>query len=524
MLRSLLLVVLLPASLLAVEAAPADRAARLLERAEHLAASGEWLLACEVYEQLLGQDRHRPEVRDRYLLCLRHAQQVRRCSDPTYRQQARDLTLTRALELYAEVLNRLRSSYVDRDKVELPALTRLGIDEVRGALRCADFRREFLSAAAAQRLGLFEREIDHMTRQPPRTQAELIALARELALAGQKALDLRPTVLVLEMICGACNGLDEHSAYLTPGQLQEVYESLQGQPVGIGVELVQEGGQLVIQQILTGSPADLAGLKAGSWLTRINQRSTVALTQEAAEDLLRGEVGSTVEVEVIGGDMRARVVKLTRQTVPLPSVSEPRLVGDRMFGIGYLQVIGFQESTVQEIDDALAKLQAAGMKVLILDLRGNPGGLVEVAIQIVQRFLPSGIIASTHGQLRAYNRTYEAHNPNAWLLPLVVLVDGETASSAEMVAGALKENDRGRLVGVPTFGKGSIQHYWRLSGGGLRLTVARFLSPSGQAYSGVGVQPHLRVDRDETPFSMDPEQDAQVRAALETARNLLMAR
>lgn len=523
MLRSLLLVLVLPGFLLA-EATPPDRVARLLERAEQLAAAGEWLLACETYEHLLGQERHRPQVRERYLHCLRQAQQVRRYADPTYRQQANSLTITRALELYAEVLNRVRGSYVDRDKVEVGVLARQGIEEIRSALRGADFRREFLPNTGSERLRIFELEIEHLARATPRTQAELVTLTRELALAGQKALGLRPTILVLEMICGACNSLDEHSAYLTPGQLQEVYESLQGQLVGIGIELADEGGQLVVQQLLAGSPADLAGIKAGDWLLRINQRAAAMLTRESAEELLRGEVGSTVDVEILSGDRQPRLFRLTRQTVPLPSVSEPRLVGDRMSGIGYLQVVGFQENTVHEIDEALAKLRAAGMKVLILDLRGNPGGLVEVAIQIVERFLPSGIITSTHGQMRAYNRTYEAHNPHAWLLPLVVLVDSETASSAEMVAGALKENDRGRLVGETTFGKGSIQHYWRLSSGGLRLTVARFHSPSGQVYSDVGVQPHVRVERDDMPFSMDPEQDAQVRAALETARNLLMAR
>jgi carboxyl-terminal processing protease len=166
----------------------------------------------------------------------------------------------------------------------------------------------------------------------------------------------------------------------------------------------------------------------------------------------------------------------------------------------------------------------AGLKVLVLDLRGNPGGSVDVAVQVIERFLPDGVvIASAQGQLRTVNRVYHAHNAGALTVPLVVLVDGDTASAAELVAGAFKEHQRATLVGQTTFGKDTIQQSWRLSPGaaGLRFTVARTYSPRGQSYGG-GVTPHVVVEKaPPEQLSMDLEQDPQVRAALDAARQLL---
>jgi carboxyl-terminal processing protease len=165
------------------------------------------------------------------------------------------------------------------------------------------------------------------------------------------------------------------------------------------------------------------------------------------------------------------------------------------------------------------------MRVLILDLRGNAGGPFDVAVQVVERFLTSGVIVTTHGQIggqiRDYNKTYQAHSGNVLAVPLVILVDAETASSAEMVAGALKENQRGKLVGETTFGKGSIQRVDKLKmapRAGIRMTVARFYTPTGRPYSDTGVAPQV-VIRSEA--AMEIGQDAQLQAALDVARPLI---
>jgi carboxyl-terminal processing protease len=293
------------------------------------------------------------------------------------------------------------------------------------------------------------------------------------------------------------------------------------------MEVAREDKVLLVSQVLPGSPAALAGIKAGDQLLRLGKKAADGLTAEAAAELLRGEAGTEVEVQILpAGESAPRTLKLVRDRVAIPSVSEPQFLGDRMAGIGYVQLVSFQESTVRELDDALAKLQMGGLRALLLDLRGNPGGLVDVAVSVVERFVSTGVIASTRGQLRSYNRTYEASNTVAIQVPLVVLIDGETSSAAELVAGALKDHGRATLVGQMTFGKGTIQRYWRLTAApaGLRLTVAKFFSPRGHAYNGIGVTPHVEVERSALDWSMDLEQDPQIRAALEAAGRLLTER
>ena len=195
-------------------------------------------------------------------------------------------------------------------------------------------------------------------------------------------------------------------------------------------------------------------------------------------------------------------------------------------GLGYLYISCFQDTTIQEIDNALAAMTKEGMKALVLDLRGNSGGLFEVAIEAARRFLPTGVIASTQNSDPKFNTVYNARNPNALALPLVVLIDGSTASAAEVLAGALKENKRARLVGQATFGKGCTQCILKLpvapggvSTGGMRLTVAQFFSPEGLPYTGKGVIPHLSID----PFPMGSMSglDQQLETALQEARKLL---
>ena len=170
--------------------------------------------------------------------------------------------------------------------------------------------------------------------------------------------------------------------------------------------------------------------------------------------------------------------------------------------LGYMRISMFNESTAMEVDEAFAQMNKGGLKGLILDLRGNPGGLFESSVEVARRFLANGVIASTENYDPKQSLVYQSRNPAAWTVPLVVLVDGDTASAAEVLAGALKENNRARLIGQPTFGKGSTQGLIKLPDalggvptGGLRLTIARFFSPKGVPYAGQGIVPDLLVER-----------------------------
>jgi carboxyl-terminal processing protease len=360
-----------------------------------------------------------------------------------------------------------------------------------------------------------------------RTTGEAQALVREVARAAEQALGLKQSATVLAFACGACCGLDEYTAYLTPSEFAEICASLRGEVVGVGLDVVAIDRRLTVSQVLAGSPAEASGIKSGDRLLRVGAREVAGLTAEAVAELLRGDAGTAIDLELLpAGEQHPRLVRLVRQAVLVPSVGEPRFLGDRMLGIGYLQVTLFQETTAREFDEAIFKLQMTGMRALILDLRGNPGGVVEAAVQLAERFIPDGIIVSTQGQGRANNRTHLANNPGALTIPLVVLIDSNTASAAELVAGALKHYGRARLVGQTTHGKGTVQRHGRLSASeaGVRITVARFFGPAGQAYSGAGVTPDVEVEGSLTAWSMDVEQDPQVRAALEAARQLLLGR
>jgi carboxyl-terminal processing protease len=497
-----------------------------LEReAESLEAAGEWAKASECYARILSEDRDQPALKERYQYCLRRAQLVRRHADSTYLEQIAKLSLDECLQVYVEVLSRLQSFYVEREKVEPVMLFRRGLEELRFALSEKGVRQTQGVHADAETVEDFREQLDSTWKALPIRRMEDARLqVRRLASVAHDVLGLRPGLVVFEMAAGACSGLDEYTYFLTPGQFRELNESWKGEVLGIGVEVVVRDEKVVIAQVVPGSAGDQKGLKAGEQIVRVGNKLTSGMLAEAVAELLKGEADTTVVLEVVAaGQTKSREVELKRQVVHVPSLSEPRFLDDQL-AIGYLQLVTFQETTVRELDLAILKLQQAGMRALILDLRGNQGGLFEVAIQVVERFISAGVIVSTHGQVREYNMTYRAHGSSILTVPLVVLIDGETASAAEMVAGALKDHQRGKLVGRTTFGKGSIQRVQGLSAipAGIRMTVARFYSPRGLAYSETGVSPHLLVDLPDMPVEF--EQDAQVHKALEIARALAMSR
>jgi carboxyl-terminal processing protease len=347
---------------------------------------------------------------------------------------------------------------------------------------------------------------------------------REVALYAQNKLKLSCVVTLMEFTCGACYAVDEYTLYLTPHQLRELCDSLRGGAATVGLPLVTMDGKLIAQMPAPLSPA-AKDISAGDEIITIDRKSTRGMSAEDALTLLSGPQGTTVEVEVLTPGREIRSLRLTRQANFGRSVSFEE---DKVAGVGYIQIASFIETTAQEVDEALAYLSAKGMKSLVLDLRGNDGGLFEVAIDVAQRFLSTGVITSTENVDPSYNKIYEAKNPTPITLPLVVLIDGDTASAAEVLAGALKDNRRARLVGQTTFGKGCTQCILELPSatggvptGGMRLTVARFFSPEGIPYNGRGVSPHLFVERLGMGGSMmGGEADQQLSIALQEAQRL----
>jgi carboxyl-terminal processing protease len=478
----------------AVQATPAP-SDQLLRRAEEFEAKQQWRDACAIYDQLLTQNRNALDIRDRYQKCLRHLHQVRRHREPSFRQALGNLKLpSQSLKIYEQVLEVLRAHYVEMPRTEPAELFRQGLLELRFALEDDAFTQEYLIGVKPEGLAAFAKVLREWNSAGIQSRADARKQLFKIVESARDELGLAPAVVVFEFICGACNSLDEYTAYLTPTQLKEVQACLRGKSASIGLELAVLDQKIVICQVHPDGPAARL-LKVGDRLVRIDHQAVDPALPGEARARLRGDSGSTVEIEVMSsGDMLSRALRFERQPLLMPSVEvepEPRN------GVGYIRILGFTETTPQELKDGILRLQGAGMKALILDLRGNPGGLFKSATEIAEMFLPEGLIVHTQSRQKEFNETVRSHNVNALNLPLVVLVDGETASSAEILAGALKENERARLIGQPTFGKGSIQWVVPLKSpaSGVRITVARFISPSGQPYTGRGVIPHLLVEQ-----------------------------
>ncbi|MGH7169861.1 MAG: S41 family peptidase [Gemmataceae bacterium] len=493
----------------------------LVKQAVQCEKQHDWLEACRLYYEIFRRDRRRDDTRIRqaYQRCLRRYHIVHRHQDRMYRAALEHLTPSQALDMYGHVLKTIARVYTDRVKSSPAALFAQGLEELRLAFAEPVFTREYFPGVSREKLDAFQNKLSGWRQRKIANRSEardqVGAIGRTAQQMGFGPRPILLTVIALEFLSGACNALDEYTFFLTPGHYREVQAALRGRFVSIGVDLEVIDEQMEIRRVYPGSPAEKANLKPHDRLVRIDGQSAQALTAERAAELLRGRSGTTVKLEVVpasGMDSMATLIEVKRAPVIVPSVEyallkEPILVelGEGMMGafpIGKMTINYFHESTMQEVKDALAALQMAGMKVLILDLRGNPGGLFKSAVKIAELFLPEGIIVVSQTHLhfkgRKLSGTIRAEQPDAWLMPMVVLIDGETASAAEVLAGALKDNGRAKLVGQTTFGKGSIQcvielgepHFERMPAA-IRITVAKLLSPSWQPYSGKGIQPNL---------------------------------
>ena len=333
---------------------------------------------------------------------------------------------------------------------------------------------------------------------------------------------------------GAAGGLDEYSMFLTADQLNDLYSQIEGNFVGLGVELKAADGALLIVNVIHNSPAERGGLKAGDKITAVGGRSTRDLSTDAAADMLQGPEGSTVQITTVRGAETPNQLSLRREHVDVPSIDDVK-IADAESGIGYLKLTCFEKTTSRDLDAALWQLHRQGMRSLIMDLRGNPGGLLTAAVDVSNKFVDQGSIVSTRGRSPQEDYNYTARSTGVWRMPLVVLIDGDSASAAEIFAGAMRDHHRATLVGVKSYGKGSVQGIFPLGtgGAGIRLTTAKFYSPDGHPFVRVGVQPDIQVRSVAKPVNgqipaiapnAGPAADPFVSAALQAARKQLAQR
>ncbi len=315
--------------------------------------------------------------------------------------------------------------------------------------------------------------------------------------------------LTTNAIEGMLKNLDPYSAYLSPERYKELEIGTSGEFGGVGMEVAVENGVLKVISPIEGSPADIAGIKPGDLITEIDGKPTQGMVVYDAVKLLRGPKGTNVTVTVAREGEESRDITLTRDVIHIKSVKYELL--DE--GIGYIKISQFQENVSDELEDALSSLEldnGGSLHGLVLDLRNNPGGLLDEAIKVTDQFIDKGLIVSVRGRSLNQSKEYYATKGDSRQdISLVVLVNKGSASASEVVAEALQDSKRAKIVGSKTFGKGSVQTIIQLDdGSGLKLTTAKFYAPSGRSISDVGVTPDIIIEDDD-------HADLQIKRAVE---------
>jgi carboxyl-terminal processing protease len=304
--------------------------------------------------------------------------------------------------------------------------------------------------------------------------------------------DTKPKDLIYGALKGMIASLDPHSAFMSPDEYNELKVETEGRFGGLGIEITVKDGLLTVVSPIEDTPAWKAGLKPNDKIVRINNELTRDMTLTDAVKKLRGKSGDPVNITILReSEKRLLEFKIVREMIKIKDIKEAKILED---SIGYIRLVEFRESTLPEFNSALEKLNREGMSALILDLRNNPGGLLEQAVDVAEKFVEKGkLIVYTKGKKASQSMDFLSRNDHPVLnLPMVVLINEGSASASEIVAGCLQDYKRAMVLGTKSFGKGSVQTLIPLSdGSALRLTTSKFYTPSGKVIHGNGVTPDI---------------------------------
>ncbi|MDB4614478.1 S41 family peptidase [bacterium] len=458
-----------------------------------------WLEAIEHYEDSLKTWKSNEDLKYGLRRSKIHFGIDRRYSDRSFKRALVVKSRNEALTLFDDVFTKIRDNYVQ--SVSSTAFIAHGTESLYMALANERFVQYTVPSATKQQLSNFRKLLlkNYWNRRVSESFMARETIS-EVCNAANRELGLSAGPIVMEYLFGGCNSLDDYSNFLTADRLSDLYGNIDGEFVGLGIEMKGEKGEgLHLVNVLPGSPAERGGMRRGDYIISINGRDCREMSTDDAAHLLRGPSGSTVALGLRNAG-RTRQGEFTRRAVQVKSIPLATMV-DKSYGIGYLRMTGFQKTTTEELDQALAKLEGQGMRALIWDLRNNPGGLLDTAASVLDRFIDNGIVVSTEGRVRDQNQSFTAQSFHTRDMPIVLLVDDGSASASEIVAGAVRDYRRGTIVGTKTYGKWSVQSIFPIrESTGLRLTTAKFYSPHHHNYAKIGVEPDVKVEEYSVAF------------------------
>lgn len=437
-----------------------------------------------------------------------------RYSNPVNVRAVGAMTGNQAMALYREVSEQTDQRHLEPSSYDLRV--RRGLRNLGLALENPAFTRSLGIQSESFRLDGFRTTLSRIAdRMQVSNFNDAQAVVQTVMHEAQNVSGLTPNVVAFEFASATVDTLDKFSALepAEPGRgasldLERAEKirsaALESDIVGIGVEVKVHENGLLIMKSLRGSPATEAGLQSGDIVTAIDGRSINGMPIANSVDLMKGTSGSRMKLRIVRNGSRGSDVTLTRRRVRIYTVNDVKMMPNTE-KVAYISLSQFGQKSTEEMDQALNQLYKSGMQSLILDLRGNPGGLLNVCVDITNRFLPCGTIVSTKGRLSSDNMLERASYERTWSTPLVVLVDGDSASASEIFAAAVQDNRRGIVIGEKSYGKGTVQTHFPLSSvaGNLRLTTARFYSPNGKPMSGAGVTPDVRIADADGPANGD---------------------
>jgi len=416
-----------------------------------------------------------------------------RYSSPSVVSTMQSLDPQRAYAFYLEVNRMIDSRHVQPPSYDVR--TKKSLQNLIFAVENQTFLSTNRVSSSPGRIRMVQQSWEQLMNQSVvRNSQEAVNVLRQASDIAGSQLQMQATGVIYEFAYGSLDALDKHSRFeFTPSASGPRVDAGGNSIVGVGVQLKTHRDGAVILRTINGGSAQKAGLQRGDLIVGVNQRTLSGLSLDEVANMITGPAGSTISLDVRRGSRDAKV-NLSRQSIRITNISEVKMI-DVQQKIGLIRLEKFGEGTVQELDQALWNLHQQGMKSLVFDLRGNPGGLLTAAIAVSNRFVPSGQIVSTRGRNQGDNTVETATHEKTWKLPLVVLVDGDSASASEIFAAAIQENRRGLIVGRKTYGKGTVQTHFPLQSvsGTFWLTTAKFYSPTGREMAGSGVTPDVSV-------------------------------